>query len=222
MPGLLTAKTARAIDCKAREKFGISTLILMENAGSAVAGEIVKSRRGKKKIAIFCGKGNNGGDGLVAARHLLSQGINSDIFLAGKLSEVRNEAKTNLEILLNLKRKVVEVNEINAGKIDITKYGLIIDALLGVGLTGQVRAIYSDLIRLINSSKAYIVSVDIPSGLDATTGKILGCCVKADKTITFIAKKRGMVIGDGPKYCGKIIVVDLGIVSSSANIRGFC
>ncbi len=211
MPGLLTAKTARAIDCKAREKFGISTLVLMENAGSAVAGEIVKSGKGKKKIAIFCGKGNNGGDGLVAARHLLAQGINSDIFLAGKLSEVRNEAKTNLEILLNLKRKVVEVNEINAGKIDIAKYGLIIDALLGVGLTGQVRAIYSDLICLINSSKAYIVSVDIPSGLDATTGKILGCCVKADKTITFIAKKHGMIMGSGPKYCGKILVVDLGI-----------
>ena len=211
MPGLLTIKTARAIDRKAREKFGISTLVLMENAGSAVAREIVKSCKGKKKIAIFCGKGNNGGDGLVAARHLLAQGINPDIFLAGKLLEVRNEAKTNLEVLLNLKRKVIEVNEINVDKINIAKYGLIIDALLGVGLTGQVRASYSELIRLINSSKAYIVSVDIPSGLDATTGEILGCCVKADKTITFIAKKRGMVIGDGPKYCGKIIVVNLGI-----------
>jgi len=207
---LLTAKTAKLLDLEAKDKFRISTLILMENAGSNVAAQAFKSCKGKK-IAIFCGKGNNGGDGFVAARHLLTKGIKPDIFLAGKISQVENEAKTNLEILLKLKTKVCEVSEHNLHFIKISKYGLIIDALLGVGLSGEVRGIYKNLISLINSSQAYIISVDIPSGLDATSGKILGCCMKADKTVTFVAKKRGMVIGDGPKYCGKIIVVDLGV-----------
>jgi len=211
MRGLLTAHAAREIDIKIRDKLGLSTLVLMENAGSAVAREVFKSCKSKKKIAVFCGKGNNGGDGFVAVRHLLSWGINPDVFFAGNLSEAKNEAKTNLEVLNKLKQKVFEVNEKNPAEIDIKKYGLIIDALLGVGLAGQPRGVYVDLIRLINSSGAEVIAVDIPSGLDATSGKILGCCVKADKTVTFMARKLGMVIGDGPEYCGKIIVEGLGV-----------
>ncbi len=210
---ILTAKETKNIDIKAKEIFGISTLVLMENAGRAVAEEAVKMLCGKKSVAIFCGKGNNGGDGFVATRHLLTHGVKPDIFLAGKINEVKNEARTNLEILLRLKQKITEVEEENLYivKNRISKYKLIIDALLGVGLAGEVRGIYRDLIGIINTSKAYILSVDIPSGLDATTGKVLGCCVKADKTVTFVAKKRGMIIGDGPKHCGKIIIRDLGM-----------
>jgi len=210
----LTARQSRDIDIKARETLGIPTLVLMENAGRGVSEEAIKIlRRKKKKVAIFCGKGNNGADGFVTARHLLTQGIKADIYLSGSIAEVENEARPNLEILLKLKQRVREVEEANLHlvKSKISGYGLIIDALLGVGLAGEVRGIYRDLIGIINNSRAYILSVDIPSGLDATTGKVLGCCVKADETITFIAKKRGMVCGDGPKYCGKIIVRDLGI-----------
>ncbi len=210
---ILTTQAAKAIDIKAKEVFGISTLVLMENAGRSVAEEVIKILHGKTSIAIFCGKGNNGGDGFVAARHLLAKDIKPDIFLARKISEVENEARTNLEILLKLKQKIIEVEEENLHlvKDKVSKYSLIIDALLGVGLKGEVRGIFRDLIGIINSSKAYILSVDIPSGLDATTGKALGCCVKADKTVTFVAKKRGVVLGDGPKYCGRVIVADLGI-----------
>lgn len=209
----LTSQEAKAIDIKAKEVFGISTLILMENAGRSVAEEAVKILRHKKAIAIFCGKGNNGGDGFVAARHLLAFGFKPDIFLCGRISEVENEARINLEILLRLKQKIIEVEEGNLYLVKnmIAEYNLIIDALLGVGLQGEVRGIYRDLIGIINTSKAYILSVDIPSGLDATTGKVLGCCVQADKTVTFVAPKRGMVLGAGPKYCGRIVVKDLGM-----------
>lgn len=210
---LLTAQQAKAIDVKAREVFGISTLVLMENAGRAVSDEAIKILHGRKNLAIFCGKGNNGGDGLVAARHLLTYGIEIDIFLAGKISEIKNEARTNLEILLKLRQEIIELSKENLHLIQrkISGYSLIIDGLLGVGLKGQVKGIYRDLIEIINSSNGCILSVDIPSGLDATTGKVLGCCVKADKTITFIEKKRGMVSGEGQKYCGRIVVKDLGI-----------
>ena len=210
---LLTAKTAKKIDTKAKDILGVSTLVLMENAGRRVMEEAIKILKDKKSLAIFCGKGNNGGDGFVAARHLLIQDIKPDIFLAGNINDVQNEARINLDILLKLKQKITEVEEENLClvKNKISKYALIIDALLGVGLKGEVRGIFRDLIGIINSSKSYILSVDIPSGLDATTGKVLGCCVKADKTVTFVAKKRGMVLGEGTKYCGRIIVKDLGI-----------
>ncbi len=213
MQGLLTSHAAREMDVKIRDKLGLSTLVLMENAGSAVAREVLKSRKSKKKIAVFCGKGNNGGDGFVAARHLLSLGVKPEVFFAGSFPEVKNEAKTNLEVLNKLKQEVFAVNEGNLIEIDIKKYGLIIDALLGVGLAGEPRGVYADLIRLINSSGAEVIAVDIPSGLDATSGKIFGCCVKADKTVTFMARKQGMVMGEGPKYCGKIIVEGLGVGS---------
>ena len=211
----LTAKSAKGIDAKAREKFGISTLVLMENAGRAVAEEAISLFRGDTivRCAIFCGRGNNGGDGFVCARHFLTLGIKPDIFLAGKIYGVENEAKINLEILLRLKQKITEVEEKNLVlvKNKILRYNLIIDALLGVGLKGEARGIYPDLIGIINTARARVLSVDIPSGLDATTGRVLGCCVKADKTVTFVAKKGGMVTGDGPRYCGRVVVRGLGM-----------
>jgi NAD(P)H-hydrate epimerase len=213
---LITAKQAQDLDLKSREKFGISTLVLMENAGRAVAeeaAEIIKKNNCPGKVAIFCGRGNNGGDGFVAARHLLTFDIRPDIFLAGEVCDVKNEARINLEILLKLKQKITEVNAENLYlvKNKISKCALIIDALLGVGLKGEVRGILRDLIAIINASKKYILSVDIPSGLNATGGRVLGFCVKADRTVTFVAKKRGMVLGEGPKYCGKVVVKGLGL-----------
>jgi NAD(P)H-hydrate epimerase len=209
----LSAKEAKALDEKLKKDTGIPALILMENAGRRAAVEALKILNGKKSVAVFCGKGNNGGDGFVCARHLLVFGIRPDVFLAGRISDVQGEARINLEILRKLKVKITGVSEKNLNFIrkNILKYGLIIDALLGVGLSGETRGIYRDLIGIINSSKAKILAVDIPSGLDATTGRILGACVKADKTVTFVAKKRGMVKAEGQKVCGKVIVADLGI-----------
>jgi len=206
----ITASQSKLLDKKAREIFGLSTLILMENAGRAVAGEIIKLK--KRRIAIFCGKGNNGGDGFVLARHLLAAGIRPDLFLAGKASDVKGEAKLNLDILLNLKHKITRVDgkAVSSLKRKIRRYDLIVDAIFGVGLKGRIEGVFGDLIESINFSGAYIVSIDIPSGLDADTGEAPGVCIKADRTITFVARKRGMVKGKGPGYCGKIIVKDLG------------
>ena len=210
----ITVRQARALDIKARELYGVSTLVLMENAGIAVAGEAVGTLRSRpKKVAIFCGKGNNGGDGFVAARHLLTLGIKPAVFLAGRTEDVKGEAGINLKILLNLKQKVCEVSARDLPRIKskISGYALIIDALLGVGLSGEVRGIYRDLIGMINAAGAQVLAVDIPSGLDSDTGKVLGCCVKADTTVTFVAGKRGMARGAGPQVCGRIAVKDLGI-----------
>ncbi len=206
----ITASQAKLLDKKAREIYGLSTLILMENAGRAVAEEIIKLK--KRKIAIFCGRGNNGGDGFVSARHLFTGGIKPDLFLAGKISDVQGEARLNLDILLKLKHKIFEIDDknINLLKEKIRRYDLIVDAIFGVGLKGNIEGFLKDLIESINSSSAYVVSVDIPSGLDADNGEVSGACVRADRTVTFIAKKRGMVKGGGSGYCGKIIIKELG------------
>ena len=215
----ITASQAKLLDKKAREIYGLSTLILMENAGRAVAEEIIKLK--KRKIAIFCGKGNNGGDGFVSARHLFTGGIKPDLFLAGKISEVKGEARPNLDILLRLKHKIFEIDEKNVSllKKKIRRYDLIVDAIFGVGLKSNIKDFFKDLIELINSSSAYILSVDIPSGLNADNGEVSEACVRADRTVTFIAKKRGMVKGKGPECCGKIIVEDLGFPENRRNIR---
>jgi len=210
---LLSVRQAKAIDKKARELFGVSTLVLMENAGRAVAEELMRMPFREGKVAVFCGKGNNGGDGFVAARHLLLRGIKPDIFLAADIREVKNEARANLNIILKLKQKIREVRQDNLRlvKVKAIRYSLIVDALLGIGLSGQVSGMLGDLVGIINMSKAKKLAVDIPSGLDADNGRVLGCCIKADTTVTFVAKKRGMVKGAGPKYCGRIVVKDLGI-----------
>jgi len=211
---IITTKQAKAVDRRAQEEFGISTLVLMENAGRAVMEEalkILKSSQGK--VAVFCGLGNNGGDGFCAARHLLTAGFKPDVYLAGKITDVGNEAKINLNILLRLKQKITEIKPRNLSllKKRIERSSLIIDALLGVGARGQIRPGYQKVIDIISSSDIYVLSVDIPSGLDATTGKVLGRCIKADKTVTFVAKKRGMVYAEGRKHCGKVLVRTIGI-----------
>lgn len=129
----ITAGQARRLDKKAREEYKMPSHILMENAGRAVAEEIIKLN--KKKIAIICGKGNNGGDGFVCARHLLVAGQRVDIFLAGHPSEVKDDARLNLNILLNLGRKIKEINAKNIGslKTRLGGYGLVVDAIFGVG-----------------------------------------------------------------------------------------
>lgn len=207
----LTAAEAKAWDEHARKRYGISTLVLMENAGRAVAEEAIKSAG--KRVAIFCGKGNNGGDGFVAARHLLARGVRPQIFLAGNKKKVRGEAKENLDILLRMKVKVCEVNpkDLPAVRKQMRRYNVIIDALFGVGLAGTVKGVYSGLIDAINGSSAYIISVDIPSGLDATVGNALGACVCADKTVTFVAQKRAMKTAFGKKCCGRVVVKDIGL-----------
>lgn len=210
---ILSVRQARNLDVKARVKLGIPTILLMENAGRAVSKEVLKVIRGRRmKVALFCGKGNNGGDGFCAARHLLARGINPDVYLCGNINEVKGEAKVNLEILLRLKKKVLQVNSNNLKAIQarIPGYSLIVDALLGVGIKGLVKGIFADIITAINQSKAYVLSVDIPSGLDANTGRVLGVSVKADRTVTFVAKKKGMVRAWGNKLCGKIITEDIG------------
>lgn len=196
---MLTVKQARAFDKFAQEKLGIPSIVLMENAGRSAAEVALKMLGKKKKVVVVCGVGNNGGDGFVAARHLINAGVNVQVFVVGKISKLKPDPKTNYNILKKIGIKFTK-------KID---GDLIIDALFGIGLRSEIREPYASIIELMNKSGRPILAVDVPSGLDADTGKVLGIAVKAKKTVTFVASKKGFV--KARKYCGKIVVRDIGI-----------
>ncbi len=215
----ISKKQAQDIDKIAQEKFGITALQLMENAGRSTA-EIAHDMLDKAgRIAIFCGKGNNGGDGFVAARHLLSKGIDVDVYLLVGYNDVKNDAKVNLDILSALGLSINElISPASLRKIDFSSYALIIDAIIGIGLSGKIKGIAEDIIRNINNTQTLVLSVDIPSGLDADSGARPGICVEADKTITFVSIKTGMTGTSGSSYCGEIVIRDIGFPAYSLNI----
>jgi NAD(P)H-hydrate epimerase len=211
---VLTAQQAAEADKLAKERLGIQTLVLMENAGRAVAGVVLDSlsKDSGGRIAVFCGRGNNAGDGFVAARYLIVRHRDVDVYLLAPQGQIRNEAEANLSILKKITYRIFEIKDSAAlESINFKDYSIIIDALLGIGLRGEVEGLFKEAISRINKSGVRTIAVDIPSGLDATTGRIRGVAIRAHTTVTFMAKKKGLLIEQGPEYCGKVIVEDLGI-----------
>ncbi len=228
----ITTKQAKEIDLKASQELGVSTLVMMENAGIRIADfvlEILEGRANKsisgvsprKKIlnkyrksqgiAVFCGKGNNAGDGLVVSRQLLCEGVDVDTFLLSPGGSLSPAARENLEILQKLTKNIRQIKtESNLKRIKFSSYSLLVDAIFGIGLKGKVEGIFKAVIRRMNSSKRTIVSVDIPSGLDANEGCALGIAVKADYTLSLIGPKRGLLVNQGPEFSGRLIVRHIG------------
>lgn len=210
----LTVEEMREVDKVAERVYGISSLILMENAGRGVAEEARKMLGSNKKCCIFCGKGNNGGDGFVAARWLINYGIEPRVFLIGEKDEVKGIARTNLNILLKLKEKVCEIDtaeDLNRTREVIESTELIIDALLGTGVNGEVRGLAKQVIELLNQSGKPILSIDIPSGLAADTGRPCGVAVKATRTVTCFLPKKGFSSPSSTQYIGVLTIADLGV-----------
>ena len=214
----LTREEMRELDRKAIEEYKIPGIVLMENAGRNLAEEILQmiDDPHQAKVAILCGKGNNGGDGFVVARHLHNHSIHVDVFLIARVSDILKDGDTgtNLQILLNMKipvNEILDIPGVNSILKELHNYNILADALFGTGLSGDVREPFKTLIGGVNNLNKTIISVDIPSGLDCNTGKILGVAIKATKTVTFAIAKKGFFLNDGPSYTGKVIVSDIGI-----------
>ena len=200
----VTAAEMMELDRHAIEDLKIASLTLMENAGRAVA----EAARNSSRPLVICGKGNNGGDGFVAARYLSEWGKDVTVILIGRVSDIKADPKVNIGLL---KVPVIEVPDLEAFervKDKFTGVDLIIDAIFGIGLNDLVKSPQADIITYINSLHKPIISVDVPSGLDATTGKVLRVAIRATQTITFAAMKRGLMNSD---YAGEVKVVDIGI-----------
>ena len=210
---IITTKQAKEIDSRASQELGISTLMMMENAGIRIADFALENleKKPNKHIAVFCGKGNNAGDGLVASRQLLSEGVNVDTFLLAPGHSLSLAARKNLEILKRITKRIWQIKtEKDLQRINISSYNLLIDAIFGIGLKGKVEGIFKAAIQEMNSSGRVIVSIDIPSGLDANKGRALGIAVKADYTLSLIAPKRGLLINQGPKFTGRLFIRHIG------------
>ena len=210
----LTREQVRELDRRAIEEFGIPGIILMENAGRAAALEVLNLAGPAGRVAILCGKGNNGGDGYVVARHLHNQGLEPHVFVFGRLDEIAGDAATNLSIIRRMNLFVTQVVtdddlpkvEAMAGASDV-----VVDALLGTGAAGEPRGLIRRGIEVINRSGKAVVAIDIPSGLDANSGEALGPCVRADVTVTFVAAKAGFSRGQGPSCVGRVVTAEISI-----------
>lgn len=215
-------KQLKSMDRKAQNEYAIPSLILMENAGLRaydVAAGMLKQRK-SKSVFIFCGPGNNAGDGFVAARHLINNNIKVRVFLLNGVKNIKGDALLNYRILNKLGAQIVtlpNVTYLRKTGASLSKAGLIIDAIFGIGLNKKIEGFIAEVILEINASGAPVLSLDVPSGLCANTGKVFGCCVEANTTVTFGASKKGFCKGAGPKNVGKLIVVDISLPKDLLN-----
>ncbi len=208
----------RALEVNA-EYFGFSLLQLMELAGRSVAQEVITRFTKDKKVVIFCGLGGNGGDGFVAARHLFAAGFNVTTVLVGRGRDINHEAALqNYGILQSLQGKVGLVEVTDSSMIPNVDADVIIDALLGTGTKGKLKAPISQVVDVINALSGFKIAVDVPTGIESDTGDVLGNAVKADLTVTFHRTKKGLE--KAKKYAGEIVVGDIGLPSKIEQFAG--
>lgn len=215
MMKVATAEQMQELDRKAIETYRIPGIVLMENAGRGATEAIAKAFPDlqKMKIAIIAGKGNNGGDGFVVARYLLNSGVPVKVYLLADPKALRGEAEINAQIFSRMKGEVISVpssKDYQKVKKELERFDLLIDAIFGTGLDAEVRGYYREVIDHLNTLQKPIVAIDIPSGLDANSGKPLGTAIRASLTVTFGLPKVGHLIPPGPEYTGEVKVIDIG------------
>jgi len=225
---VMSRDEVRAFDSWAIKELGVPGVVLMENAGRSCA-ELIKGKLADitaPRVCIFCGTGNNGGDGYVIARHLLNSGFRVVVVICGPPgaeNKIKGDAKINLDILERLGQPI---ERLNLGDGDIpgrvkdfaTGADMLVDGLFGTGLSGKLSEEYRQLIESINARNCPVLAVDIPSGLDCDTGEPLGAAIKASWTVTFVAMKRGFIRHGRTKtaaqYTGEIFVASIGVEGS--------
>ena len=212
-PGPISRDISRKIDDVAINEFGIPGIVLMENAGRQAA-ELLIQLGIHGPVTIACGKGNNGGDGFVIARHLNSLGFPVEALVFSQPDSIHGDAKTNYQILTKMDlTPLFFPSPLDFERITdlFQRSTWIIDALLGTGLTGETRSPYRELIDLINSTSCPVLSIDLPSGLDCDQGIALGTAVHATHTATLVAPKKGFSHPGASIFTGHIHTLDIGI-----------
>lgn len=211
LPALSAAQMAR-IDTLMTEEIGVDTLQLMELAGHAVA-TFTRNRflggdaRGKRVIAL-CGSGGNGGDAMVAARLLIAWGATADVYLTHKTGELHGPAAQQASIL---QKMGVDLTTVGDAAPDLAPADVILDGLLGFSLKGAPRGVMRTLIEAANHAEAPVLAIDVPSGLDATTGERPGACIRAAATLTLALPKTGLAAKPAKSFSGDVTVADIGV-----------
>lgn len=214
---VMTRQQVRDLDKTAIEKLHIPGIVLMENAGINCCQLIIKKMTeiSASSACIVCGTGNNGGDGFVIARHLENEGVKTRIVILGSEDKLKGDALANYRIIdaMNLDILFIDPDDLDISTfINLFEdFPIIIDAVFGTGLQGQVRDKYLPIIDAVNQLIGYKIAIDIPSGLDCDTGQPLGGVIKCDMTITLAAMKKGFLNPLSQDYTGKVFVESIGI-----------
>src|SRR6266576_2092846 len=213
---VLNAAQMREADRRTIDEIGIPSLVLMENAGrqAVAAMEAMYSDLLERQVAILCGRGNNGGDGFVVARTLVQRGVDVAVFLIGRVSEVRGDARVNLEILGRLGLTVVEIADSQAWELhfsEVSDCTLIVDAIFGTGLNAPISGFIESVVTDVNESGIPIVAIELPSGLSADSSAPIGPSIEAGLTVTLAAPKLPLVLPPAEIHAGDIVIADIGI-----------
>lgn len=209
-------KTMQMLDQFTMEQLGLPGVVLMENAGNAVVQEILHTYPKSTQILVLAGSGNNGGDGFVIARRLIDFGYEVFLCFIGHEEKLKGDAKVHFQVYKNRQLPLLEYKKLDKKLLlsYIQQSHLIIDAMLGTGISGKVRSPLAEIIEAVNNSNKDIIAVDIPSGINSNTGEVANIAIKANKTITFAMPKIGFFLGDGPKYIGEWKVADISVPES--------
>jgi len=212
-----TPEKMRECDNHAIEKWGIPSAVLMENAGRSTY-RLIKEEylKGRRRLAIFCGQGNNGGDGFVVARYALRDGFDTKVFLLADPASLKGDALLNMELFRSLGGSIIPI-EVDPGRAAaaMKECDLVVDAIFGTGLAKEVRGVPKGVIEEMNASEKPIIAIDMPSGLDGKRGVPLGVAVRATHTYTYGSPKVGQLLLPGAVYRGKLTVVDIGLPASA-------
>jgi ADP-dependent NAD(P)H-hydrate dehydratase / NAD(P)H-hydrate epimerase len=213
---LLTSTEMADLDRETIEQVGIPGMVLMENAADGCARAIVErwSEQVGRGVVIVAGPGNNGGDGHVIARKLANRGIATQVLLLADPSSVRGDARTNLDLLPAFGVQVfplLDEASVRAASTHLVHAGVVVDALFGTGLERPMGGRFAAMVEVIHGAGRPVMAVDIPSGVNASTGEVLGCAVRADLSVTFCRPKRGHFLHPGAAACGEVEVVDIGV-----------
>jgi ADP-dependent NAD(P)H-hydrate dehydratase / NAD(P)H-hydrate epimerase len=215
---VLNTQQMREADRRTIDEIGIPSIVLMENAGRQAVAAMEAAFEGlsNSHVGVLCGRGNNGGDGFVVARTLVQRGIESTVFLLGSVSEVRGDARTNLEILGRLGITVVEVTNAQEWELhftEISECDLIVDAILGTGLHGRLNGFLETVVADVNDLGVPVVAIDVPTGLSADSHEIDGDAIEASMTVTLAAPKIPLVLPPADTHAGDLVIADIGIPS---------
>jgi hydroxyethylthiazole kinase-like uncharacterized protein yjeF len=214
---VFTGEEMRRIDERATRDLGIPGATLMENAGRAAANVVLawlgaqKRPARSSRVVVVCGKGGNGGDGFVVARHLTRRGVRCDVVLATPASEVRGDAAIKLRALRNLGVRPLTLTRVSALVPLLAHADLVVDALLGTGARGVPEGVVADVIDAVNAAGRPVLALDVPSGLPADGGAPARMAIRAAATVTFAGLKRGLVESPGRELAGTVTVADIGV-----------
>ncbi|MFT5871993.1 MAG: hydroxyethylthiazole kinase-like uncharacterized protein yjeF [Clostridium sp.] len=211
---IANSQIMRMIDRYCIDILGIPGIVLMENAALKVVKNIPENN---KNFVIVCSSGNNGGDGFAVARHLLNRGNYVEIFFLGSEENMSADALVNFNIIRNMGVKIIKVNnnvDLEILRESIKQSEMTIDAIFGTGLSREVKGIYSLVITIMNDNSKYILSIDVPSGFECNSGKVMGNCIKSNKTVTFELYKKGFLGYDADALTGEIVVEKIGVPRS--------